>query len=145
MLENGFDYKKYIWQIQFQPAHIIQGKYDYDTTIDYLNKVIIIRRTNTDTMRIKTKEIRLTDNSRFEDLLQLSEISRIREFENKSDDELSKLDIGYRDGWKLRYAYFIHDDQTKIEGTLGSIYKGNPIEGIAKWIHQYASFDEVGF
>lgn len=32
-----------------------------------------------------------------------------------------------------------------LEGTLGTIYKGNPIEGIAKWVHQYASFDEVGF
>ena len=142
---SGFDYEKYIWQIQFHPVHSFPGKYSYNTTIDYLKRVLIIRRTNADTKRTKTKEIKLMDNSRFEELLRLSEISKIREFERKSDDELRNLDMGYRDGWKLHYCYFTHDDPPMTEGVLGTVYKGNPIEGIDKWIHQYATYDEVGF
>ncbi len=145
MCENEFDYEKYIWQIQFQPIHIIPEKYSYNTTIDYLNRVLTIRRTNVDANRTRTKTIKLTDKDNFEKLLSLSEISKIREFENKSADELRKLDRGYRDGWSLHYYYYTHEAPSVEEGILGNIYQGNPIEGIDEWIHQYVTNDEVGF
>ncbi len=138
MCEKEFDYEKYIWKIQFQPAHIFTEKYSFITIIDYVNRALVIRRTNEDTKRTKTKEIKLSDKKCYEELLHLSEISKIKEFENKSADELRKLDSGYRDEWHLHYCYYTHGDPSEIEGELSTIYKGNPIEGIIEWIRHYA-------
>ena len=143
MCEKEFDYEKYIWKIQFQPACISTEKYSFITIIDYVNRVLLIRRTNENTKRTKTKEIKLSDKKCYEELLHLSEISKIKEFENKSADELRKLDSGYRDGWSLCYCYYTHGDPSEIEGELSTIYKGNPIEGIIGWIYRYVPNAEV--
>lgn len=136
-----FDYKKYIWQIQFEPMTVIpSSKYIYHTTIDYINRIVIQSRTNTLSLKTKDK-VRKISNRQYQELLDYSTIESIKAFNAKSEKELLTLDCGYRDGWYLPYSYFTKEDPSRIDGLLGTIYKGNPIEDIAKWISKEFPLD----
>ena len=142
---QSFDYQKYIWQIQFEPMTILSSrKYTYNTTIDYITRTVIQRRTNT--LSRKTKEkIRHISEKQYKELIEFSSIEKIRDFEHKSKNELHTVGCGYRDGWSLAYSYFTKEDPPRIDGRLSTIYRGNPIEEIAMWISKEFPFDGFGY
>ena len=113
-MEQEFDYDKYIWKIHFRPWFIIPGEYTYKTTVDFVERLLTIRKTITNTHMVNDQIYDLDDDS-FSELLSFAEISKIREFENKTEEELKKLDRGYRDGWRLQYSYFTKDIPNKTD------------------------------
>ena len=63
-------------------------------------------------------------------------IPKIREFEEMSDEELKRIDRGYRDGWRLKYSYFTKDEPARKDGSLRHVYAWNPLEQIVDWIQR---------
>lgn len=140
-----FSYEKYIWQIQFQPWYIFPKEYTYNLTIEYLNRTIAIRRTPSNAQTVKEKIYEIDNDESYEELLSYSEISQIRKYENTPEDELRQFDWGYRDGWRLKFLYFTKDDPPRTDGTLGTIYKGNPLEEILGWVRKNIAESDVEF
>ena len=136
-----YDYSKYICMLMLTPEGSVPDLTDskgnsYSVTVDYVNRLVISRKTNINTGRTNTKEYKIDmENSAY--LLEHSEINKIRAFERKSKEELFTLDRGYRDGWYIHYAYFTKEKSPITEGTLGTIYAGNPLEMIIDWIYKF--------
>lgn len=142
-MKPEFDFDKYIWQIQFQPRKIFPSKEpSCHTTIDLLNRVLIVRKTDSIT-HIVSEQIYEISDADYEQLLPHTEIEKIQSFERKSAEELKWSDWGYRDGWWLDYSYFTHEVPPRIDGTLGRIYKENPLEEIVNWILRTFSETEL--
>lgn len=135
-MNQDFDYEKYIWQIQFRPWYIIPGEFTYNTTIDYVGRMVTIRKTITNTHMVNEQIYDFENNESFNELLSYSEIAKIHEFEDLNEEDLKKRDRGYRDGWRLKYSYFTHEDPPRTDGSLGSIYKDSPFEKIIDWIYR---------
>lgn len=133
-MEPKFDFDKYIWQIQFQPWNILPSiEPSSHLTIDLLNKVLIVRKTDANTYMVSEQIYEISDAD-YEQLLPHTEIEKIKSFEGKPADELKRSDRGYRDGWWLNYSYFTREVPPRIDGTLGRIYRDNPLEEIVNWI-----------
>lgn len=135
-MDKEFDFEKYIWQIQFRPWYIIPGEYTYNTTIDYIGRMVTIRKTITNTHMVNEQIFDFEDDKSFDELLSYSEIAKLHEFEKLSEEELKSRDRGYRDGWRLRYSYFTHEVPPRIDGSLGTIYDDSPFEKIVDWLRE---------
>ncbi len=119
----------YIWQIQFQWYGMFSRMPYENITIDYLNRKVLVR--NTDIEQKVTKEITYDiEDAEFNELLKVSEISKLREFEEKTEEE--KSECGFRDEGYVVYSYFTNDDPHRTDGTLKIIYKDSPFEEILK-------------
>ena len=130
---NGFDFDKYIWQIQFHTYDVLSSTYISSKIIDYLNKIAIVKDVNILTGEVEEATYTIRKD-RFKGLLELSEIKKIIEFEAKSPKELESLNNGYRDGCKLEYTYFVQKGSLIHSGDLHYVYDENPIEEILKWV-----------
>lgn len=133
--DEKYDYEKYIWQIQFRPWYIVPEDYTYNTTIDYINRLLTIRKTIRNTHMVN-EQIYEIDDEDYKELLTFSEIEKMQKFENVPEEELRKRDRGYRDGWRLKYSYFTHGVPPRTDGSLGQLYEGNPLEDIVEWIRK---------
>ena len=134
IMDQEFDYEKYIWQIQFRPWYKIPGEFTYNTTIDYIGRMVTIRKTITNTYMVNDQIYDFEDDECFDELLSYSEIKKLHEFEKLSEKELKNKDRGSRDGWQLKYSYFTHDDPPRVDGVLSTIYDDSPFEKIVEWI-----------
>lgn len=136
-----YDYKKYIWQIQFIPRHILSKSTD-SITIDFVNRHVIVRKTDSDTIitKIQTYEINEKD---FETIIPFIEINAIKSYGEKEADERGTV-VGYRDGWRLEYSYFTQEVPPRGDGILGWIDKDNPIEKIVEWLKKtYSGIEQI--
>ena len=131
-----FDYEKYIWQIQFVPSYIWHEKYAYNTTIDFVKRLLIVRKTLKNENTTSKKIYSIDNDESYEKLLELSRISDIQEFESKTEDEQRAYYKGYRDGWLLYYSYFTNGKPPRTDGILSELYKGNPLEEIIDWVRK---------
>lgn len=143
-MQQIFDHKKYIWQIQFCPWYTDSVEYTYNTTIDYIGRTVTVRKTIINTQMVKEQFYDLKDSDAFDELLSYSEIALLRDFEQLSEEDLKKRDRGYRDGWRLKYSYFTHDDPPRIDGSLGTIYEDSPFEKIVEWIRRNLPDADIG-
>ena len=135
-MEQAYDYEKYIWQIQFRPWYIIPGEFTYNTTIDYVGRMVTIRKTITNTHMVNEQIYDFEDDDSFDELLFYSEIEKLHGFEELSEAEMKSRDRGYREGWRLKYSYFTHEDPPRVDGSLGAIYDDSPFEKIVEWIRK---------
>ena len=130
-----FDFEKYIWQIQFHPRsafpNLIVSKVSETVTIDYLNRQVIFKKTFTDTQMTQKEAVNI-DGESFRELLQFSEIAKLREFEETPEKELHCY--SYRDNWILEYYYFTVEEPHRTDGCLSGIYENSPFEEIVNWI-----------
>lgn len=130
------NYQQYIWQFQFHPGHFLRKEIPYFVTIDYINRKLTINRIDPISSESKSQCFDISDDE-FEGLLQYSEIEKIREFENKSEEELSVLEEGYRDGWYVEYSYYTQDVPPRTDGALHTLHKENPLEKLVNWAMVY--------
>ena len=135
-MEQEFDFEKYIWRIEFRPWYIIPGELTYNTTIDYVARMVTIRTMTTNTHMVNEQTYNFEDDESFDELLSYSEIKKLHEYEALSEETLKRLDRGYRDGWRLKYSYFTHEVSPRVDGSLGIIYENSPFEKIIKWIRK---------
>lgn len=134
-MSKEYDFEKYIWQIQFQHHGLFSLLPDGNITINYLKRVVIVKDIDNreKVVNVRTYEI---EDVQFEQLLELSMISKLREFEGKSKDELMDLECGFRDeGCFMIYSYFTHGEPPRTDGALRVFYSGSPFEAILRLVY----------
>lgn len=133
-MEQPFDYEKYIPQIKFRPWYKNLGDFTYTAIIDCVDLSLTVCKTVTGTEMVNDQIYDLEDGAIFAELLPLMEVKRFREFESLSEQELQKRIQGQRDGWYVKYTYYIFERLQKISGNLDTIYADSPFEKIIEWI-----------
>ncbi len=133
-MENPFDYEKYIPQIKIRPWYETPGEFTYTITIDCVDLSLTVRKTVTGTEMVNDQIYDLEDEAHMAELLPLMELKHFQEFESLSEQELQKRIQGQRDGWYVKYTYYVHENLQKVSGKLDTIYADSPLEKIIEWI-----------
>ena len=123
-----------LW-VQFRPAYFFFHQSVWSVKIDCVNSKVILTKTS-DENKTVSQSVFSVSEKRMAELFSFLRIDTIDTFEKIPEEEKERLELGYRDGWRLGYAIAFSQQPIKY-GKLGLYIHEDPVEMAVDWLEKY--------